>query len=565
MANRTKRTTYITKARAKRHRFADKFNAAGNESQLLNALCTNYTAAYFCDLMNDYIEPIKQKSFSHSAKSENSRKNLNSYSEWINYAYENIIIKETSPDYLELFDAGNLMERLRKKDSFVYSHKTHPNSVGMEYFEISAIRLCSDKHSFNIILGYRPVDDIIIEEMRLREELQKALFAAEKANRAKTDFLRRMSHDIRTPLNGLIGLLNIDEAHFDNRELVRANHDKMLISANHLLSLINDVLQMSKLEDGTTQLAHEAVSLIDLTREIVTIVIDRAVEAGIQWNYERGKTLIPYPYIYCSPLHIRQIFLNIYGNCIKYNRPGGKITTIVQAYSDNAKNICHYRWIITDTGVGMSEEFLKHIFEPFAQEKSDARSVYQGTGLGMAIVKGLIEQMGGSISVTSEVGVGSEFIIDIPFEIAPAPEETTSDLSQQNNDISGLHLLLAEDNELNAEIAEVLLGDKGAEVTTVSDGRQALAMFETNPPGTFDAILMDMMMPVMDGITATKKIRALGRPDAKTIPIIAMTANAFYEDAESCIAAGMNAHLSKPLQIERVVSTISQYCNTDKN
>lgn len=387
-------------------------------------------------------------------------------------------------------------------------------------------------------------------------QLESALIQAKKANAAKSNFLSRMSHDVRTPLNGIIGLLKIDEDHFEDKELVRENHKKMQVSANHLLALINDVLQMSKLEDGGVVLAHEVIDLEELTRDIVTIITDRAADAGIVWDYEKGKSEIPYPYIYGSPVHLRQIFLNIYGNCIKYNRPGGKITTIVDVMEEQ-DGVCTYRWTITDTGIGMEPKFLKHIFEPFTQETNDARSVYNGTGLGMAIVKGLIDQMKGTITVTSEKGTGSVFVITIPFEIAPAPEPAVSQI-EAPDDISGLHLLLVEDNELNAEIAEVLLTDEGAEVTMASNGRQAVALFDKYPKGTFDAILMDIMMPVMDGIAATKAIRELQREDAKTIPIIAMTANAFKEDEEKCLAAGMNAHLAKPLDMERVKRTICE-------
>lgn len=213
---------------------------------------------------------------------------------------------------------------------------------------------------------YRPIDEIITEEKQQQKQLEDALQAAKRANEAKTNFLHCMSRDIRTPLNGIIGLLKIDEAHFDNMALVRENHRKMEIAANHLLSLINDVLQMSKLEDGHTELTHEFIDLIDLTRDIVNIVIGRAMESGLTWEYERDKSHIPYPYIYGSPLHLRQIFLNIYSNCIKYNRPGGKITTIAEALPEH-NGIGTYRWIISDTGIGMSQQFLDHIFEPFAQ------------------------------------------------------------------------------------------------------------------------------------------------------------------------------------------------------
>ena len=410
------------------------------------------------------------------------------------------------------------------------------------------------------------------ETLRVQREYTQALEAknaqlrevaaqAQKANEAKSRFLSRMSHDIRTPINGIIGLLNIDEAHFDDQALLLANHQKMKVSADHLLSLINDVLQMSKLEDGNTVLTHEVISLVDLTRDIVTIVIDRATERGLIWDYEKGKSNIPYPYIYGSPVHLRQIFLNIYGNCIKYNRPGGRITTIVDTLEEH-DNICTYRWTISDTGVGMSQEFLQRIFEPFAQEKNDARSVYQGTGLGMSIVKSLVDKMGGTIEVSSQVGVGSTFVITIPFEIAPAPEEKAAPAPAAEGSIQGLHLLLAEDNDLNAEIAQTLLEDEGEEVTLVTDGKQAVERFQSEPPGTFDAILMDIMMPVMDGLAATRAIRALDRPDAKTIPILAMTANAFDEDAKKCLEAGMNAHLAKPLEMKKLIETLSGCCGT---
>jgi len=389
-------------------------------------------------------------------------------------------------------------------------------------------------------------------------ELKETADRAESATLAKTEFLSRMSHDIRTPLNGIIGLLEIDETHPDDKELVNANRKKMRVAANHLLSLINDVLQMSKLEEGSIVLTHEVIDLADLTQDIVTIIIGRAVDAGIQWDYERGKSTIPYPYIYGSPVHLRQIFLNIYGNCIKYNRPGGKITTVVEGLPEH-DGVGGYRWTISDTGIGMSEEFLKHIFEPFAQERVDARSVYRGTGLGMTIVKGLVEQMGGTIEITSQLGVGSTFIVTIPFEVAQEPPAPT-ELPENRASIAGKRLLMAEDNELNAEIAEMLLTDAGAAVAVAEDGQKAVELFRQNPPGTFDVILMDVMMPVMDGYGATKAIRAMDRPDAKTIPIIAMTANAFAEDAQKCMEAGMNAHLAKPLEMDKVRDTIARFC-----
>ena len=406
------------------------------------------------------------------------------------------------------------------------------------------------------------------EQMRLQKEytknlesknleLREAVFQAQKANAAKSSFLSRMSHDIRTPLNGIIGLIKINETHMDDRELVKTNQDKMLVSADHLLSLINDVLQMSKLEDENIEISHEPIDLGEISREVGTIISGRTAEAGIA--FEIGKQELPVSYVYGSPLHIRQIFLNIYGNCIKYNKPHGKVTTTLKCLGEK-NGIVTYRWTISDTGIGMSEEFLKHIFEPFVQEHSDARTVYSGTGLGMSIVKKIIDRMNGTIVVTSKEGEGSTFVITLPFEIAEKPEEIPAEMDGEVN-IAGLHLLLAEDNELNAEIARTLLEDEGAITTIVNDGQQAVDIFSRNKPGTFDAILMDIMMPEMDGLSATKAIRALDREDAGTIPIIAMTANACDEDEKKCMEAGMNAHLVKPLDIQKMKEAVCRYLN----
>lgn len=399
------------------------------------------------------------------------------------------------------------------------------------------------------------------------EQLKVAVDQADRANAAKTGFLSRMSHDIRTPLNGIIGLLEIGEAHPDNIRLMRENQKKMKISANHLLSLINDILKMSKLESGEVVLSEEPMNLKRLSDDVLTIVEQRAAEAGVTLEYDKDSERVIWQNVYGSPLHIRQIFLNVYSNCIKYNHMGGKVQTSCSCLGIR-ENVVTYQWIIADTGVGMSQAFIRHIFDPFAQERSDARSVYHGTGLGMAIVKNLVDKMHGTIEVQSEEGVGSTFVITLPFRLAQEQEkkkesQTVSEpeKNEKEKTIEGLHLLLVEDNDMNAEIAETLLTDQGAVVTVATDGQQALDLFSEKEPGTFDAILMDVMMPVMDGLTATQRIRSLPRVDAKTIPVIAMTANAYDEDVRRCLDAGMNAHLAKPLQMKRVVEVIACHCN----
>ena len=417
---------------------------------------------------------------------------------------------------------------------------------------------------WQISLGYQQKQ---VEEQRrhaqvLQEknrELREAAAQAERANAAKSNFLSRMSHDIRTPLNGIIGLLEVDAAHPENREQVDSNREKMRVSADYLMSLLNDVLQMSKLESGETTLAHEPMNPYRMGEEILTIIGQRAAESGVTMTFDEHSEQARDLWVYGSPIHLRQVFMNIYTNCIKYNKVGGSITTLLQMVEKDEKNVT-YRWTISDTGIGMSEEFLEHIFDPFAQENTDARSVYQGIGLGMAIVKGLVEQMGGRIQVSSRENVGSTFVVTLPFEIAePVQAEASKEKDGAPADIRGMRLLLVEDNELNAEIARLLLEDAGAVITRVGDGQQALDLFQEEPAGSFDGILMDVMMPVMDGLTATRAIRGLDRPDAKTIPIIAMTANAFAEDAAKCFDAGMNAHLSKPLDIRKVISTIARF------
>ena len=463
-----------------------------------------------------------------------------------------------------------LMEKSR--DYYIYSYVNEKDVFDTTPYDMLYAMLI---YLFLIVVVYmlrwKMSQTYEIEQMRIQtkyadelkhknEQLKEAVEKADRANLAKTNFLSRMSHDIRTPLNGIIGLLKINSAHSDDEQLVRANREKMLVSANHLLSLINDILQMSKLEDGEVILSHEIISIPDIMKEIDTIVGQRAADSGITMEYYNDGKAWDTPYVYGSPLHIRQLLLNIYSNCIKYNKPDGKVNTKMNSTRcDNGTVI--YEWVISDTGIGMSQEFVDHIFEPFTQESVDARSVYHGTGLGMAIVKSLVDTRGGSIVVESTQGVGTTFVIRLPLEIADvAPENHITQNNMKKSDLKGLRLLLVEDNELNAEIAGTLLKDEGAQITVVRDGKQALDMFRDNKPGTFDGILMDIMMPVMNGLEATKAIRALDREDAGTIPIIAMTANAFAEDARQCIEAGMNAHLSKPLNMDKVISTIAKLC-----
>ncbi len=407
------------------------------------------------------------------------------------------------------------------------------------------------------ITGYGLVMDID-EQKKAADKIDAALTQARLANAAKTSFLARMSHDIRTPMNGILGLIEINQAHAEDLEFTVRNREKAKVAANYLLSLINDVLQLSKLEDPDVTLSFEAFNVRELAEDILTIIKLRAVEHGIAVKYEEDANVFAYPYIWGSPLHVRQIFINILSNAIKYNKKGGSIACRVSAEKPSEKQVI-YTVVIKDTGIGMSDEFLQHLFEPFSREHEGARSTYEGTGLGMSIVKKLVEKMEGTIDVQSEIGKGSTFTVTLPFEIAQESDVQTDDAELEQCDLSGVQILLTEDNELNMEIAETFLTDAGAVVTKAFNGQQAVYTFSKAPAGTFDIVLMDVMMPVMDGYEATRKLRSLDRPDAKTIPIIAMTANAFAEDVEESRNAGMNEHISKPLDIGKVKATIARY------
>ena len=391
------------------------------------------------------------------------------------------------------------------------------------------------------------------------QAVEIALQDAKRANAAKTTFLSRMSHDIRTPLNGIIGLLEIGERHPEDVELLQKNRVKAKIAANHLLSLINDILELSKIDSNRIELAHEAFDLTELADEILTITAMKAAEAGITLVHGDCKMALKHPYVYGSPLHVRQIFLNIFDNAVKYNVPGGSVHCSAE-FIEQTNHTAIYRCVVTDTGIGMSEKYMRHLFEPFSQEHYNEVSVYQGTGLGMPIVKSLIDRMHGKIEVRSEIGVGTTFTVTIPFEIAPESEVVKNkDVADEQLSLDNVKILLVEDNELNMDIAKYLLTDAGAKVTTVMNGDAAVREFQNAPEGTYDVILMDVMMPVMNGIEATQKIRALTREDAKTIPIIAMTANAFAEDVQSVKNAGMNDHLAKPLEMNKVIHMIYKY------
>ena len=393
-------------------------------------------------------------------------------------------------------------------------------------------------------------------------ELEETKKKAESANEAKTTFLLNMSHDIRTPLNGIMGMLDIAEYYSDDIDKQTECRKKVREASSILLELVNDVLDRSKLESGDINLEHVSFNLVDIVKSSYSSIYKLAEDRNIE--IIENDCEVKHLNLIGSPLHLKRIMINIITNAIKYNKDNGKIYITCKETNFDGK-IATIEFICQDTGIGMSEEFVKHIFEPFSQENQNARTSYAGTGLGMSIVKGIIESMGGNISVESQKGVGTTFDVTIPFEVDEDTKknDSTNDESKEYS-IKGLNILVAEDNDMNMEIAKFLLEENGAKVIEAHDGKEAVDIFTKSSFGEIDAILMDVMMPVLNGHDATKIIRSLNRKD-NNIPIIAMTASAFVEDKINAKEAGMNEHISKPFDSKQVIKTIAVLVEKTKN
>ena len=363
-----------------------------------------------------------------------------------------------------------------------------------------------------------------------------------------------MSHDIRTPINGICGLVNMADHYADDMEKQTEYRTKVKEASNLLLELVNDVLDMSKLESGEIVLEEIPFNLSSISREVFVVIEQMAAEQNIQIEWEK-KEITHLDFI-GSPGYVKRVMMNILSNAVKYNRENGHIYISCMEIPSKQPEMTTMEFVCRDTGIGMSEEFQKCVFEPFAQEHTGSRTKFAGTGLGMSIAKNLIEKMGGSISFESEEGAGTTFVIRVPFKIDLEADKRVEQRDVSEKSINGLHILLVEDNELNMEIAEFVLENGGADVTKAWNGQEAVELFRKSEPGGFDAILMDIMMPVMNGYEATKMIRSLDREDAKTIPIIAMTANAFMEDRQKAKEAGMNEHIVKPVDVELLIKVI---------
>ncbi len=402
---------------------------------------------------------------------------------------------------------------------------------------------------------------IIAHQRQANALLKDAADAANAASIAKSDFLSHMSHDIRTPINGIMGMTEIALKNIDDKDRVLDCLQKIDGSSGHLLSLVNDVLDMSRIESGKVQISHKPLNILELLRHCSSIISGQLQGRDIMFTEEFQN--IENPHILGDELHLRQVLINILGNAVKFTPDGGRIYFRVREFSAEGE-AARFHIEIEDTGIGMKPEFLPHIFEPFAQEDGGNRSSYKGTGLGMSITKKFMDLMGGIVEVQSEPGKGTLFRLELPVEIDREWQGEQESAGQQTT-LAGARVILAEDNDLNMEIAVFMLESLEIEVTAVTDGKAALDAFAAAAPGTFDGILMDVMMPVMDGLTATREIRALEREDAGTIPIIAMTANAYDEDRRKCMEAGMDAHMSKPIDGEVLRKMLVQYICVERH
>ena len=394
------------------------------------------------------------------------------------------------------------------------------------------------------------------KEEKYKAELLIAAKKAEAANEAKTEFLQRMSHDIRTPINGICGMLDVADHYADDMEKQMECRAKIKEASYLLLELVNEVLDMSKLESDEVILEEIPFNLSCISREVFVVIEQIAAEQNIRIVWEKKEII--HRDLIGSPGHVKRVMMNILSNAVKYNRANGQIYISCREIPSEQSGMTTMEFVCRDTGIGMTEEFQKHIFEPFAQEDAGSRTKFAGTGLGMAISKNLVEKMGGTITFESKEGAGTTFVIRVPFRIDTDRSGRPETGEKTEVSIRGLHILLAEDNELNMEIAEFLLQNEGAVVTKAWNGQEAVEIFEKSGSGEFDVILMDIMMPVMNGYEAAKRIRSLDREDAQVIPIIAMTANAFVEDRMKAKEAGMNEHIGKPVDGKLLVKVIHE-------
>jgi len=459
------------------------------------------------------------------------------------------------PDYVEMVQEAvrEMLGNCRAEVTYPWDHP----ELGKIYVRCGGVPDRTFEKPGVCLNGYhQDITETMVTRKKQEQSIMELLERVRQANSAKSEFLSHMSHDLRTPINGILGMLTIMEKSQDDSQRQESCREKIRVSTEHLLSLVNDVLQISKLESGRPAVVEEPFNLHDILEECVTVLSLQAEERGIRLTLDDSG--LKHKKVVGDPLHVKKILINVIENAVKYNRPNGSVSILAEEISF-LDGIANCRFVIEDTGIGMGGDFKEHIFEPFTQEHQGARTNYNGVGLGMSIVKRLVDELKGTVEIDSWVGTGSVVRVTLPFRADGAwhVQPVDNDWNAPDN-IVGMRVLLVEDNEINCEIVEYVLRDAGMEVVTANDGKSAVDAFAASEPGRFDCVLMDLMMPVMSGYEASRVIRSLDRPDAGTVPIIALSANAFDEDIALAKDAGMNAHLAKPVNIRKMFQVMSR-------
>lgn len=525
--------------------------------KVMAALSAGYDGIYFVNLDKDLYAIVK---FGGSLREEvaNLARQTHIFSKAMRDYIENFVAPEFQESMAMKLRNRVLIERFETEQNFGIQYQVKPNEYGQTYFEMNFADVSETSSDHLMVVGFRCVDEAVKLENEKNRALQEAFDSANKANNAKSDFLSKMSHDMRTPMNAIIGMTAIAEANIDNKERVADSLGKIKTASNHLLGIINEVLDMSKIESGKINLKEEAFNLSDLLNNVLVIVQPQIEQHG--HHFQRRITDIGHDNVIGDSLRIQQVFVNIMSNAIKYTPDNGNISMSVMEKKTSQKSYGCYEFIFEDDGIGMSKQYIEHIFDPFSRAEDVRISKIQGTGLGMAISRNIVHMMNGEIHVESEEGKGSKFTITIFLKLQEKREEQP----KESDDVeecryAGKRALLVDDNELNREIAVEILKMAGMDVEQAENGKEAVDKFLASEEGYYDIIFMDIQMPVMNGYDATVAIRSMERADAVSVPIIAMTANAFMEDVEASKNAGMNEHLSKPIDIERLSSVLGKY------
>ena len=525
---------------------------ATKRSEIISAIATLYVTIVHVNVKERTYELLKghdlvQKIFGQKGKIDDVMERLPT----------TFAAKEWREQYREFLDFDTLAERLRNTN-FVSNEFMNINGE----WRVSRFIVKSRDTQGNVVDVLYVVRDITEEKLRelmYQKQLKASMEDAQRANISKTAFLQRMSHDIRTPLNGIVGMIHIAEKHNNDVVKLQECRQKILQSTDYLQNLINNVLDISKLESGSLVLEHKSFDLAELLSNNLTVVAMSAYENGVRFEGGVEANTIRHRYLIGSPVHLSRVLMNLASNAIKYNHFHGTVNVHCEELSDDG-NMAVFKFVCSDTGLGMSEEFQKHAFDVFAQEGKQSTTTFSGSGLGLSIVKDIIELMGGMIELESKENVGSTFTVTVPFKIDHLVEnnDLQKDSCSQSMELSGKRVLLVEDNAINMEIAHAILEEEHLNITEAKNGKEALEIFQNSKLNEYDVIIMDVMMPVMDGPEATKAIRMLEREDAERIPIIAMTANAFEEDRKACLDAGMDEHIGKPIDIPLLKRTITK-------